>query len=81
MATRKNKNKDGIIIIKIKENLYINIDQIDCIELVDSHPSSGSKLNPKKYCIRYRNSYYHWSLVSIEDFEKNIKPYIHENTD
>jgi len=75
MAIRKNKIKDKKI-IRIRDSFYINLDEIDCIELVSKHPSDNSTLNPPKYCIRYRNSYYNWSLISIEDFKKYLEPYI-----
>lgn len=75
MVTRKNSINVKKI-LKIRENFYVSIDQIDCIELVDHHPTNNSLLDNPKYCIHYKNSYYNWSLISVEDFKKNIEPYI-----
>jgi len=76
MVIRKNKTVNDKGILKIRDDLYVNINSIDCIELVEFHPSSNSKLDTPKYCVRYKNSYYNWSLISIEEFKKNIEPYI-----
>jgi hypothetical protein len=76
MVIRKNKSINDKGILKIRDDLYVNINSIDCIELVEFHPSSNSKLDTPKYCVRYKNSYYNWSLISIEEFKKNIEPYI-----
>lgn len=70
----KRRRKDGLL--RLRDNFYVNISKIDNIELVDEHPSTNNPLNPPKYCVRFKDSYYNWSLISIEDFKKYIEPYI-----
>lgn len=70
----KRRQKDGLL--RIKDDFYVNISKIDNIELIDTHPSNNNPLNPPKYCVRFKDSYYNWSLITIEDFKKYIEPYI-----
>lgn len=76
MDIQKNKRRKTEGILKIRDDFYVNMSKIDNIELIDEHPTSNSKLDPPKYCIRYKDSYYNWSLVTIDDFKKYIEPYI-----
>jgi len=64
-------------LLKIRDGFYINAELIDCIVFVDKHPTNNTPLEKAQYCIFFkRNSHYTWALLSVEEFENNIKPFI-----
>lgn len=72
---KKKENKKTLL--KIRDGFYINAELIDCIVFVDKHPTNNTQLEKAQYCIFFkRNSHYTWALLSVEEFENNIKPFI-----
>jgi len=64
-------------IIKLRDDLYVNINQIDCIIKTDTHPTDNSKLSETKYCVYFiKNSHYTWALITKKEFDNNVKPFI-----
>ena len=63
-------------ILQIRDDVLVNIDTIDSIIKTNKDPKDGKDLDTEIYVVFLKNSKYNWIAVSIDDFNKLIKPYI-----
>jgi len=63
-------------ILQIRDDVYINVDNIDSIIKTNKDPKEGNILRNEIYVVYLKNSKYNWIAISINDFNKLIKPYI-----
>ena len=72
MKRRKNKNS----LLQLRDDIYVNINNIDTIVRTDVDPKTNNTLGDPIYIIYLKNSKYSWVSVSISEFNNLIKPYI-----
>lgn len=72
MKRRKNKNS----LLQLRDDIYVNINNIDTIVRTDVDPKTNNILGDPIYIIYLKNSKYSWVSVSISEFNDLIKPYI-----
>lgn len=72
MKRRKNKNS----LLQLRDDIYVNINNIDTIVRTDVDPKTNNTLDTPIYIIYLKNSKYSWVSVSISEFNNLIKPYI-----
>lgn len=63
-------------IIQVREDVYVNIDNIDSIIKTTKDPKDNSVLDKPMYVVYLKNSKYNWIGVDTKEFETLIKPYI-----
>lgn len=73
----KNRKSNLDQIIKIREDIYIQKNNIDCIIKTKTSPKdSVTVLKDYVYVVYLKNSKYNWIQLSIEEFNKYLQKYL-----
>lgn len=74
---KKNKRiKDLNDIIQVREDIYIQKSNIDCIVKTKTNPKDNSTLKDYVYVIYLKNSKYSWIQLSIDQYNKYMAKYL-----
>lgn len=71
MITKKNKNSD---ILQIRDDIVLNINNIDVILKTSLNPKDNTQLKEDMYVIYLNNSKYSYIMITQEEFNTYIKP-------
>ena len=67
---KKHKNQE---IVQLREDFFVNKDNIDSIIKTNIDPRDKTKLEEDIYVIYLKNSHYTWISINKEQFNKYIK--------
>lgn len=71
MITKKNKKSD---ILQIRDDIVLNINNIDVILKTSLNPKDNTQLKEDMYVIYLNNSKYSYIMITQEEFNMYIKP-------
>jgi hypothetical protein len=71
MITKKNKKSD---ILQIRDDIVLNINNIDVILKTSLNPKDNTQLKEDMYVIYLNNSKYSYIMITQEEFNTYIKP-------
>jgi hypothetical protein len=71
MITKKNKKSD---ILQIRDDIVLNINNIDVILKTSLNPKDNTQLKEDMYVIYLNNSKYSYIMRTQEEFNTYIKP-------
>jgi hypothetical protein len=67
---KKHKNQE---IVQLRDDFFVNKDNIDSIIKTNIDPKDKSKLEEDIYVIYLKNSHYNWISINKEQFNKYLK--------
>ncbi len=71
MITKKNKN---VNVLKIRDDIVLNVNNIDIILKTSLNPKDNAQLKEDMYVIYLNNSKYSYIMITQEEFNTYIKP-------
>lgn len=71
MITKKNRKSD---ILQIRDDIVLNINNIDVILKTSLNPKDNTQLKEDMYVIYLNNSKYSYIMITQEEFNTYIKP-------
>lgn len=71
MITKKNRKSD---ILQIRDDIVLNINNIDVILKTSLNPKDNTQLKDDMYVIYLNNSKYSYIMITQEEFNTYIKP-------
>lgn len=76
MEEKTNNMSNLVQISEIDKEIYVNLNCIRAIEKIDHHPGTNETNGFPKYQIFLKDCFWTWVLITIEEFNKFIKPFI-----
>lgn len=76
MQNNKSKRSKDDIIIQLRNDVFVNKNNIDLIIKTNVNPKDGSTFDTECYLVYLKNSKYNWVQVSENEFNTYIKKYL-----
>jgi len=71
------RNTEGSDLIRISKDFIVCLSDITNIELINEHPKTNTTSDEyPKYKVNLANCGWEWCIITIEDFNKYLKPFV-----